>query len=110
MIRPAGVIFDNVVSSAEAIEQLLMSSYDLVITDLGRRNDGSQDAGRDLLRHPVITDGGPPVVVYAGRNAVARRDELMALGAFGVSANRENLYELVYQALGRPAPDRGQDG
>jgi hypothetical protein len=87
-----------------------MSSYDLVISDLGRRNEGSWSAGRDLLQHPVITDGGPPVVIYAGRNAVTQRDELMALGAFGVSANRENLYELVYQALGRPSPDPGQDG
>ena len=104
VLRPEGMIFDNVVSSTEAIEQIRMSSYDLVITDLGRRwsSDASQQAGRDLLRHPAIKNGGPPVVVYAGRNAVKHRDELVQLGAFGVSASREELFEQVFQALGRP--------
>ena len=104
VLRPEGIIFDNVVSSTEAIEQIRMSSYDLVITDLGRRwsSDASQQAGRDLLRHPAIKNGGPPVVVYAGRNAVKHRDELVQLGAFGVSASREELFEQVFQALGRP--------
>ena len=74
----------------EAIEQLLMSTYDLVITDLGRRwsSDASQDAGRHLLMHPAIRNGGPPVVVYAGKKAVKQRDELLEMGAFGVSVSR----------------------
>jgi CheY-like chemotaxis protein len=107
LLRPDGITFDNVVSTAEAIEQLKTSTYDLVITDLGRRwsSDDSSVAGRALLEHPVIATGGPPVVVYAGRNAVKQEAELVALGAFGVSQHREHLLELVYQALGRPAPD-----
>ena len=82
-----------------------MSTYDLVITDLGRRwsSDASQRAGRDLLMHPAIRNGGPPVLVYAGKNAVRQRDELLAMGAFGISANREQLFEQVFQALGRPS-------
>ena len=105
VLRAEGMIFDNVVSSTEAIEQLLMSTYDLVITDLGRRwsSDASQRAGRDLLMHPAIRNGGPPVLVYAGKNAVRQRDELLAMGAFGISANREQLFEQVFQALGRPS-------
>ena len=98
-----GIVFDNVMSTAEAIAQLRLSSYDLVITDLGRRasSDRSGDAGRELLTSPVIADGGPPVVVYAGWSAARREAELTGLGAFGVSRDRGHLLELVRQALGR---------
>ncbi len=104
VLRPEGLVFDNVVSTAEAIEQLRTSTYDLVITDLGRRwsSDRSKTAGRKLLADPVITRGGPPVIVYAGRAAAAQAAELLAAGAFGVSRNREHFLELVRQALGRP--------
>jgi CheY-like chemotaxis protein len=103
LLRPEGMVFDNVVSTAEAIEQLRTSTYDLVITDLGRRwsSDRSASAGRDLLADPVIRDGGPPVVIYAGRGAHRQAAELTALGAFGVSADRDHFLALVRQALGR---------
>lgn len=102
-LRPEGILFDNVVSTIEAIEQLTFSRYDLVITDLGRRgsSDRSRDAGVDLLGHPVIIDGGPPVVVYGGRTAVAQAEELKARGALGVAADEGDLYRLVRQALSR---------
>jgi CheY-like chemotaxis protein len=35
-LRPSGIIFDNVVSTQEATDQIAFESYDLVITDLGR--------------------------------------------------------------------------
>lgn len=103
-LRPEGILFDNVVSTSEAIEQLSFSRYDLVITDLGRlgSSDRSRAAGRDLLGHPVITDGGPPVIVYATSKAVAQTDALKARGAFGVAAGRGDLYRLVGLALSRP--------
>lgn len=55
-LRTNGLVFDNVVSTTEAIEQLKTSTYDLVITDLGRRwsSDGSLEAGHRLLEEPVI--------------------------------------------------------
>jgi CheY-like chemotaxis protein len=102
-LRPEGILFDNVVSTSEAIEQLRFSRYDLVITDLGRlgSSDRSRSAGSDLLSHPVITDAGPPVIVYGGRGAVAQTEALKARGAFGVAADREDLYRLVRRALNR---------
>jgi CheY-like chemotaxis protein len=104
-LRPEGILFDNVVSTDEAIEQLSFSRYDLVITDLGRlgSSDRSRTAGSDLLTHPVISEGGPPVIVYATRKADAQTDALKARGAFAVAANREDLYGLVRRALSRPA-------
>jgi len=65
------------VSSREALEQLRKESYDLVITDLGRADssDRSENAGANFLQDPALRRVGPPVVVYAGRWAIARRDE-----------------------------------
>ena len=111
LLRPEGMVFDNVVSTTEAIEQLRTSTYDLVITDLGRRwsSDRSRSAGRELLTSPVIRDGGPPVIIYAGRGAIQQAADLKALGAFGVSANRGHFLSLVRQALGRTDTEHPAD-
>jgi hypothetical protein len=104
-LRSEGILFDNVVSTIEAIEQLSFSRYDLVITDLGRldSSDRSQAAGSDLLSHPVISDGGPPVILYGSWMPVPHADALKARGAFGVAASQGDLYRLVHEALSRPA-------
>jgi CheY-like chemotaxis protein len=106
LLRPHGIVFDSVVSTTEAIEQLVNETYDLVITDLGRQgsSDRSATAGAAFLDQPVIRDGGPPVIVYAGTWAVAKRAELVQRGAVDVMANREALISTVLQILGR-VPD-----
>jgi CheY-like chemotaxis protein len=106
-LRADGLVFDNVVSSSEAIEQLRLSTYDLVISDLGRRgsSDRSQTAGLELLRDPVVSEGGPPLIVYAGRQAVKQRPDLLREGAFGATDNPVALVALVREALGRRSAD-----
>ncbi len=108
-LRPHGIVFDNVVSTSEAVDQLANESYDLVITDLGRAHssDSSQTAGVAFLKHPSIVQGGPPVIVYASQWAVRRRDELLGLGASEVTANRRQLIDSVLAILGRA---EGQPG
>jgi len=103
LLRTHGIVFDCVVSTAEAIEQLVNESYDLVITDLGRQgsSDRSSSAGAAFLDQPVIRDGGPPVIVYAGAWAVAQRAELVRRGALDVMANRGALIATVLETLGR---------
>ena len=77
-----------------------------MITDLGREgsSDRSASAGAAFLDQPIIRDGGPPVIVYAGTWAVARRAELVRRGAVDVMANREALIATVLEILGR-VPD-----
>jgi hypothetical protein len=60
LLRPHGIVFDNVVSTREAIEQLRNESYDLVITDLGRgsSSDRSEDAGARFLEDPAVQVAG----------------------------------------------------
>jgi CheY-like chemotaxis protein len=109
-LRPHGIVFDSVVSTGEAIEQLTVESYDLVITDLGREHssDRSATAGAAFLDQPIVRHGGPPVIVYAGSWAVAQRDELVLRGALDVMANREQLFATVLGVLGR-SPPTGDD-
>lgn len=104
-LRAAGLSFDNVVSNEEAVEQLRNAAYDLVITDLGRLtiDERSYSAGLNALQW-VIQAGGPPVIVYAGRNAIARRDEVLERGGFGSTNSPQELYALVDRALGRVLP------
>jgi len=103
LLRRHGIVFDNVVSTKEAIEQLVNESYDLVITDLGRSasSDRSNDAGANFLDEPAVRTGGPPVIVYAGRWAVAHREELKRRGAVDVMRDREQLIDTVLGSLGR---------
>lgn len=102
-LRMHGLVFDNVVSTREALLQLTQESYDLVITDLGRRtsSDRSSAAGTDLLEHPALQRGGPPVVVYAGAGALAREAELLDRGAAVVCADPWALERAVLKLLGR---------
>lgn len=110
-LRPFGIVFDNVVSTHEAVDQLAFESYDLVITDLGRErsSDRSFTAGSAFLDHPSVKKVGPPVIVYAGTWAVAQRDELVRRGASDVMANREQLINTVLRMLGRVPEEPARD-
>ena len=83
-LRPYGLVFDNVVSTDEALEQLSNDTYDLVITDLGRRgsSDRSSNAGVAFLEQAIVRSG-PPVIVYASRKAEAQGEALRDRGAGG---------------------------
>lgn len=107
-LRPHGIVFDNVVSTDEALEQLVAQSYDLVITDLGRRgsSDRSATAGAAFLEQAALR-GGPPVIVYAGSWALTQRDALRRRGALEVMASREQLYATVLELLGRAVAPAG---
>lgn len=103
LLRPDGIIFDNVVSTAEAIEQLKNESYDLVITDLGRRgsSDASALAGASFIDQAALRSGGPPVIVYASAWGLRHADDLRQRGATVVTASRSELLDSVRRLLGR---------
>jgi CheY-like chemotaxis protein len=102
-LRQHGLVFDCVVSTDEALQQLETETYDLVITDLGREHssDRSFTAGEDFLDQPIIKDGGPPVIVYAGQWAMLKRTALLARGALEVTNDRAVLLRTALEVLGR---------
>lgn len=104
-LRVQGLVFDCVVSTEEARQQLENETYDLVITDLSREHssDRSVTAGEDFLDQPILKNGGPPVIVYAGHWAMAKRADLLAQGALEVTNDRAVLLRTVLDVLGRDA-------
>ena len=108
-LRSSGISFDNVVTTSEAVEQLRNSPYDLVITDLGRYTRYEKSAplaGLEVIQS-VVQSGGPPIIVYAGNNALKHRDEVIGLGGLGSTNEPQVLYSLIDRALGRTLPQTG---
>jgi CheY-like chemotaxis protein len=101
-LRGHGFIFDNVVSTEEALFQLEHATYDLVISDLGREHssDESPVAGKELLRHPLFAQAGPPVLIYANYRAVRQRDSLIELGAVWSTDDPDELYLNIFRLFG----------
>ena len=106
-LRPHGLVFDNVVSTQEALAQMAFAPYDLVITDLGRSgsSDRSSQAGHHFLAQPALRDGGPPVVVYGNLAARIRARALREQGAAAVCTTPDELIREVLALLGRDADD-----
>lgn len=104
LLRQHGIVFDNVVSSAEALEQIELERYELVITDLGRSSssDRSDTAGLAFLERLQERKNGPPVVFYTSFEAARLlRDDLIAAGASDVLALPAKLVARVLELLGR---------
>jgi CheY-like chemotaxis protein len=101
-LREYGIVFDNVVSTSEALAQLDNEIYDLVITDVGRESssDKSRDAGTSFLRNPLLQNG-PPVIVYTSVRQSAESGNLLRQGAADVTWSPEDLTAAVLKALGR---------
>ena len=110
-LRPHGIVFDSVVSTDEALEQLSNESYDLVITDLGREHssDRSATAGAAFLDQPIVRAGWPArdrLRRNLGRGPARQARQLR--GALEVMADREHLFATVLGVLGR-GPQTGGD-
>lgn len=105
VLRPHGLVFDNVVSTREALAQMAFATYDLVITDLGRSgsSDRSSQAGHHFLAEPALRHGGPPVVVYGNLAARIRARALRAQGAAAVCTTPDELVRAALALLGRDA-------
>jgi CheY-like chemotaxis protein len=92
---------DKVTSTAQALPRLSPEHYGLIITDLGREEEGEDkpDAGVELIREVRKIDRDIPIAVYAGSRAFRRRDELRAEGATAVFNRATDLIDFVTQTL-----------
>jgi CheY-like chemotaxis protein len=83
VLTSLGVPVDTALSTEEAMRKLQSQSYGLVISDLGRTENGQENtmAGRDLIvemrqKHYTI-----PIFIWAGQRALDASKELTAAGA-----------------------------
>ena len=86
-------------STEEALEFLERDSYDLVISDVHRIENGrsNPDAGYELLEALLARGKKIPLIFYTG--SVARLDKFRAQGAFGAADHPSQLISLVLHAL-----------
>lgn len=83
-------------STRDALERLRKSTFDLIISDMGR---GRQTrAGLDLLEELRRSGDATPYVIYASRRALNFREEAIHKGALDIITTPQELYALVQQA------------
>jgi CheY-like chemotaxis protein/uncharacterized membrane protein YeaQ/YmgE (transglycosylase-associated protein family) len=87
-------------STEEALNKVGQESYDVIISDMGRREGGSENykAGYDLLDNLQRLEVRTPFIFYSGRNALTSA-ESESRGAFGSTSNPDKLLQLVSNAV-----------
>jgi CheY-like chemotaxis protein len=94
-LRRRQVRVTQVRTTRDALGALAEQPFDVVITDMGRQEDGP-DAGLDLLHVLRERHVDVPVFVYASAPAVARSGAAAhKLGAAGVTSSATELLDMV---------------
>ena len=96
-----GVRVDLALTTEEALSKLAAHAYDLIISDLGRTENGQENqmAGLDLIRAVRTIDQRTPIFIYAGARGMANSDQLRDAGATLVTDRPTVLLPAVVQAL-----------
>ena len=82
-MRSRQIQVDIALSTREALGWLERQSYGLIISDMGRNEDGvaHDEAGLELIQAVRKRGNQTPIFIYAGRSAVLRSEELKTAGA-----------------------------
>jgi CheY-like chemotaxis protein len=93
-----GVTVDLALSTSEAIARLEKGQYRVIISDMGREEDGQSnyDAGLDLLKYVRDRDATIPFVLFCHPNAV--RDfgaQAREMGATGITSSPTDLFAIL---------------
>lgn len=100
-LRDRGVRVETVRSTDEAMQVIgrAPDGFDVVISDLGRKEDGKNKpmAGRELALRLRADGHGIPMIVFATARALAREDELRASGVNAVTTSGTDLLRFVQE-------------
>jgi CheY-like chemotaxis protein len=94
------VAVDQVTSTADGLSAVLHATipYDVVITDVGRHENGHDrpQAGLEFIQQMRREDPETPILVYASAAAVGRLyDAITAAGANGATSSATELLEML---------------
>jgi CheY-like chemotaxis protein len=102
-LEKLGVQIVSARSTAEGVAALFEAApaFDAVISDLNRRESGSDnpDAGLDLIRQIREQGSAVPILVFAGRRGLALRTQIKAAGGTEVATSSTELFSQL-RALG----------
>lgn len=84
-------------STADGLKDFGNSNFDLIITDLGRRENGLENpfAGLDLIRQTRAQNSNIPILVYAGPRGVQNQRKLINAGATKVTQSAVELQSFI---------------
>ena len=95
---PAGVGFDLVTDTEAALDLLIKTKYDLVISDMGRSNDRS--AGLDLIGRMKGENSNVPIIIFTSANALKTYGtEALKLGPYSITSSITGVLNSVQQIL-----------
>ena len=96
-LQQQGVEVRTALSTRAALDLLANRSFDRIITDLGRKEDGAENpfAGRDFIENLRARKDQTPVLVLASRRALEHRDMLLRAGATDVTTSTADVLKFV---------------
>jgi|HubBroStandDraft_6_1064221.scaffolds.fasta_scaffold30682_4 CheY-like chemotaxis protein len=101
-IQSQGGTVDTARSTAEGLSSFQNRHYAAVITDMGRREDGSYkgDAGLQLIKDIREQHNNVPIFVYTSTSQVSRKKKQVEdAGANGLTASPVELLEMLHRSL-----------
>ncbi len=99
--KSEGVNVETAVSTSQALSYISAKKPDIIISDLGRNEDGAfnPNAGFDLLNVLRKMNFNIPTMIFASRRAMESKDRLLAAGAQRVSSSGGDVISFVESHL-----------
>lgn len=93
---------DIKLNTEDAVKIFTALDHQLIITDLGRMENGIDNplAGLDLISAIRRVNAEVPIIVFAGKRGVAMREELIGAGASAVTASGIDVMKLIDRYMG----------
>ncbi|MGU9978615.1 response regulator [Phreatobacter sp. HK31-P] len=91
------------ISTEHAMKLILSEDFSLVISDLGRIENGNENpfAGLDLIKSIRENDIDCPIAIFSGHRGIEHRRMLMDAGADGVFDSGVDVIKFVTEKTGR---------
>ena len=96
-LQQDGINIELSLSTSDALEKIRSRSYNAIISDLGRKEDGQNKpmAGLDLIKSLRGSGEKTPILIYAGRRGLENKEILINAGANIVSASGTEVIKFV---------------
>jgi CheY-like chemotaxis protein len=106
-----GVRIRKELTTDSGIGALASDEFDLIISDLGRIENGSNNpfAGLDFARAVRAAGHKHPLLIFAGQRGVENRDRLLKAGVTQVTRSAVEVFKFVENSLGHLEETRSQN-
>jgi len=96
-LQKDGIEVKLALSTIEGLKDFKNASYDLIITDLGRKENGRNNpfAGLDLINQIRAQAPKLPILVYAGERGLQNQDKLIRAGATKVTESAIDVQSFI---------------